>query len=210
MKTLKINEIFSSVQGEGVNAGKTAIFLRLAGCNRKCDFCDTSHQEISELDVFLLAQTLSDIYQGEQLIVITGGEPTLQNEGLFILTDIINEFLPRAEIELETNGSNEVLKGYDYISLSPKQSLSETVVKECTSLKLIYPLQTSESLLDWQDHIKADRYYLQIKTPPGFRDGGGIEGGMRVNLFDAARKLKSCKGNKFQITFQNHRLWRMK
>ena len=82
-KTYRANEIFYSIQAEGRNAGCPAVFVRFAGFNLKCPFCDTNHepykemkQEEIEAEVNRLDPTPAGEHQA--MVVFTGGEPTLQ------------------------------------------------------------------------------------------------------------------------------------
>ena len=77
-----INEIFYSIQGEGRSAGKPAVFLRLSGCNLKCRWCDTKYawKKGEEMTTGQIIQKIKK-YPCKHLVV-TGGEPMLQQEGL--------------------------------------------------------------------------------------------------------------------------------
>lgn len=99
---LLVNEIFESVQGEGPYAGVWATFVRLSGCNLGCEFCDTDYS-------VSIAQTIDEIAQqvyklDNKLVVITGGEPTLQ-KGLNDLTAHLTHWGYTCQIE--TNGTSE-------------------------------------------------------------------------------------------------------
>ena len=106
MKTenLLITEIFSSIQGESTFAGKVCFFIRLAGCNLNCSYCDTKYSFNKEgAQVFSIDQIYKEaVKSGIKLVEITGGEPLLQN-GVYELTDklIQNNFT----VLIETNGS---------------------------------------------------------------------------------------------------------
>jgi organic radical activating enzyme len=110
---LKVNEIFFSIQGEGFNTGMPAIFIRLAGCNLSCDFCDTEWVAYKEMTV---EEILDEISKYKCLNIIwTGGEPLLQ------LTEEICEFFEDNYAQLlETNGTISLPFQFDYISCSPK------------------------------------------------------------------------------------------
>ncbi len=75
---MKLVEIFKSIQGEGKNQGKPAVFIRLAGCNLNCSWCDTphSHEEGQEFDNDEIVRRVEE--SGCKEICITGGEPLLQ------------------------------------------------------------------------------------------------------------------------------------
>ncbi len=105
MKIARLNstpEIFHSVQGEGASIGSAAIFLRLAGCNLRCDWCDTSYSwnAFIELSTHEVTQLIEQ-HNCRQL-VITGGEPLMQQEELEqLLRALPDDFY----IEVETNGT---------------------------------------------------------------------------------------------------------
>lgn len=99
---LKINSIFYSIQGEGYDAGIPTIFIRLAGCNLRCSYCDTkyAYYEGREMEI---DEIFREIKRWDcRRICITGGEPLLQN-GIYKLIDFLlkNEY----EVSVETNGS---------------------------------------------------------------------------------------------------------
>jgi organic radical activating enzyme len=110
---LRVNEIFYSVQGEGVNTGMPAVFIRLAGCNMQCPYCDTSHETYREMT---LEEILVEVkkYAPCVAIVWTGGEPTLQLTGTVL--GYFREFFNC----IETNGTQPVPDGIDFIACSPK------------------------------------------------------------------------------------------
>jgi len=122
----KISEIFSSIQGEGIYAGHRQIFVRFAGCNIDCIFCDTKNP--ARVRLFSVKQLLSrvkklDASSNHHSVSITGGEPLLQAEFLKeALSEIRNIGL---KIYLETNGTlpdrlDEVLGLVDIISMDIK------------------------------------------------------------------------------------------
>ena len=151
---LKVNEIFGPViQGEGGTAGLPAMFVRFSGCNKKCDFCDTDFKEYTEM-------TPNDIYErifhnsfnGTRLVVITGGEPLIQNEELLIeLCSILKR--NRYILQIETNGTIDkgVLEMFDYISCSPKVPFDELKIKKrlVSWWKILYPY-----MFDYNDECK--------------------------------------------------------
>lgn len=103
-----LNEIFHSIQGEGLNSGKPAIFVRFGGCNLKCVFCDSRfawHKTENDNREVEIAEVFEEIrkYSDCKHLVITGGEPMLQQDAI---SAIRREF-PDHYIEVETNGSQE-------------------------------------------------------------------------------------------------------
>jgi organic radical activating enzyme len=110
----KINEIFNSIQGEGFYAGSPATFIRFAGCNLSCPFCDTNHNVKYEMTFVELMKTVKRM--NRKIIILTGGEPSLQLDreiikGLHALS---------RRIHIETNGTMPLPIGLDWITLSPK------------------------------------------------------------------------------------------
>ena len=78
----RVNEIFYSLQGEGYFTGTPAVFLRFSGCNLRCGFCDTRHEDYTEMSPTEIIEKVS-AYPSRH-IVITGGEPGLQLDGLLV------------------------------------------------------------------------------------------------------------------------------
>jgi len=111
----KINEIFYSLQGEGAHVGYPCVFVRFSGCNMKCSFCDTEHNEgipMTDDDIIRAVK----LYQTDW-IVLTGGEPALWIDESFV------SLLKRAtgkKIAVETNGSLSLPSGIDWVTVSPK------------------------------------------------------------------------------------------
>ena len=109
---LKVVEIFNSIQGEGANVGRSATFVRLSNCNKNCAYCDTDWDFGTEMTV---DEILAEVGKyPDSMIVWTGGEPTLQ-----LTSEILVEFKSYFQA-IETNGTNPVPVGIDYISCSPK------------------------------------------------------------------------------------------
>lgn len=114
----KINEIFYSLQGEGHHTGYPSVFIRFAGCNLRCPFCDTRHEEGILMDDDAIVHAVK-LYTAEW-IVITGGEPSLSIDADFI------HLLKRAtgkKIAIETNGTRPLPPGIDWITVSPKNGI---------------------------------------------------------------------------------------
>lgn len=120
MIEIKVSEIFTSFQGEGPYIGTPATFLRLYGCNLNCPWCDTdisTYEMLSVDDVAEILMTQME-FNNINLLVITGGEPTLQMEEI---KRLIKELPDNIKIQLETNGSIfEYLPDVEYV-ISPKE-----------------------------------------------------------------------------------------
>ena len=151
----KINEIFYSLQGEGANAGTPAVFVRFSGCNLRCPFCDTEHESGRKMTD---EEIVDEVKQHPAtLVVLTGGEPTLQADEQLIA------MLKKAgkTVAMETNGTRPVPKGVDFVTISPKDKYcknAEVVLTECDELKVVFTGNGSPSNYD---NIKARYRYIQ-------------------------------------------------
>ena len=159
-----VKEIFYTLQGEGANTGKPAVFCRFAGCNlwsglerdratAVCRFCDTDFVGTDGdgggkfADADALANAISKAWRGnggaERFVVCTGGEPLLQLDAALIAALHARDF----KIAVETNGTLEPPAGLDWICVSPKAD-AMLVVKSGDELKLVYP----------QDGVDPERF----------------------------------------------------
>lgn len=152
--TYSVKEAFYTLQGEGMNAGRPAVFLRFAGCNlwsglekdragAICRFCDTDFVGIDGEgggkfgDARSLASHVALLWgegTAERFVVCTGGEPLLQLDTALI--DALHE--EGFRIAIETNGTVAVPAGVDWVCVSPKAGAS-LVVEKGDELKLVYP-----------------------------------------------------------------------
>ena len=164
-----VKEIFLTLQGEGAQIGRRAVFLRLSGCNlwsgreadratADCNFCDTDFVGMDgasggRYEAVDLARRVEDLWgEGERpLVVITGGEPLLQLDAPLIDALHARGF----EIAVETNGTCPAPAGLDWICVSPKAGTS-VVQRSGNELKLVWPQAgiDPEALLAWDfDHF---------------------------------------------------------
>ncbi len=118
--TLKIVEIFPSIQGEGTRQGEPTVFVRLAGCDRRCSFCDTKYAW--EGGVEYGVDRILEIVHGIQRrfparwVCLTGGEPFMQDVRL--LVRLLKRF--HYLVQVETNGTRYYPTGADWLTVSPK------------------------------------------------------------------------------------------
>jgi len=155
---LNVVEIFRSIQGEGANAGKAATFIRLAGCNMNCWYCDTDWKQSKKMKVLEVLEELKQFSSADNhsnnLLVWTGGEPTLE------LTDEILELFQNYYNCIETNGTNPVPDKIDYISCSPKVS-PEVLRKNFKRVnEFRYPIEAGDILPDISELPFADNYFI--------------------------------------------------
>jgi organic radical activating enzyme len=162
---MRLIEIFYSIQGEGPAMGRPATFVRLAGCNLRCQGCDTDNRTIQELPIEEVIKSIPS-----RMVVITGGEPTLQMEQLSELISLLHR--QGNEIHIETNGTNpipeETLEKIRYAVVSPKRGsnfhLDFWAGKENVHLKFILGKApwcwTSELLQDIIPTLEKERTWI--------------------------------------------------
>jgi 7-carboxy-7-deazaguanine synthase (Cx14CxxC type) len=153
--TYSVKEIYYTLQGEGAQTGRAAVFLRFAGCNlwsgvekdranATCRFCDTDFvgtdgphggkfSDAASLARAVLAEWPADA-RGKPYVVCTGGEPLLQLDPAAVLAFKSEGF----EIGIETNGTLPPPEGIDWICVSPKAN-AQQALKRGDELKLVYP-----------------------------------------------------------------------
>ena len=159
-----VKEIFLTLQGEGMQAGRRAVFLRFTGCNlwsgreqdradAQCRFCDTDFvgmdgENGGRYDAAALAAKVEALWGSgdERLVVITGGEPMLQLDAALVDALHARGF----EIAVETNGTVAAPDGIDWICVSPKAG-TEVVQRSGDELKLVWPQAgvDPQALLGW-------------------------------------------------------------
>ncbi len=180
MRTYSVKELFYTLQGEGAQAGRAAVFLRFAGCNlwsgleadrasAVCRFCDTDFVGVDGqgggkfASADTLAESASALWpagdEERKFIVLTGGEPMLQIDGALI------EALHRRgfEIAVETNGTIAAPAGLDWICVSPKAG-APLVQTSGAELKLVYP--QANALPEAFAHLEFRHFFLQPMDGP--------------------------------------------
>jgi len=140
LKAIKfpIVEIFNSIQGEGFYAGRPAIFIRTAGCNLKCPWCDTDHTANGRLNIEQILDKVETLDKHPSLIVVTGGEPTIQQNLHYLLWSLKLKFREdNVEIAIETNGTNPLMLYrlramgiVDLITVSPKDNMFDDNIND--------------------------------------------------------------------------------
>ena len=149
---MRINEIFYSLQGEGFWTGTPIIFVRFSGCNLHCDFCDTQHEAFLEMTE---TEILSEIQKfPARRVCLTGGEPSLQITKSFI--DLLRS--KKYIIHIETNGTNALPDGIDWITLSPKNQ--NIALQKANELKIVYINVENVELEKWLS-FDAAHFFLQ-------------------------------------------------
>lgn len=177
--TYTAKEIFLTVQGEGGQAGRAAVFLRFAGCNlwngreqdraaAVCNFCDTDFIGTDGpgggkfRTPQALAEAVNAAWRGGddgKLVVCTGGEPLLQLDAPLIAALHTQGF----EVAVETNGTVVAPEGIDWICVSPKAE-APVVQTSGQELKLVYPQPGVDPARF--EHLDFERFYLQPMDNP--------------------------------------------
>ncbi len=180
--TYVVRECFYTLQGEGANTGRPAVFCRFAGCNlwsgreedrasAVCTFCDTDFvgtngpgggkfKSAAELAAAVAAQwPASSSVRARRFVVCTGGEPLLQLDAP--LVDALHA--AGFEIAIETNGTQLPPPGIDWICVSPKAGAS-LVLTHGNELKLVYPQPLAAP--PRFEHLDFDHFFLQPMDGP--------------------------------------------
>jgi 7-carboxy-7-deazaguanine synthase (Cx14CxxC type) len=207
-----VKEIFYTLQGEGANTGRAAVFCRFAGCNlwsgreadrseAICQFCDTDFVgtdgpgggRFSSAEQ--LAAAVAEAWPRDSLqrrfVVCTGGEPLLQ------LDQYLLNALHRAEFEIaiETNGTQPILSGIDWVCVSPKAG-APLVVDRGDELKLVYP-QEGAPPSQFED-LNFAHFYLQPMDGPDRET-------------NTAAALEYCLAHpRWRLSLQTHKLLGLK
>jgi len=155
---LNVVEIFQSIQGEGANVGRSAIFIRLSGCNKACWYCDTDWSKGDSMSVSQILDEVKKYSKSDEypnnLIIWTGGEPTLQ------LTNEVLDYFSEYYNCIETNGTNPVPSKIQYISCSPKVSPEILKANFERVNELRYPISVGDLLPDISELPEADNYFV--------------------------------------------------
>ena len=139
-ETLPVVETFHSLQGEGVHSGRSAFFIRLAGCSVGCPWCDTKHSWPEAVHPRIPLTTLTEQVRGAAeagaaFVVITGGEP-LHHDLTALCSALHGLGLP---VHLETSGVDPLSGRFDWITLSPKRQAPPRaeLLAACQELKVV-------------------------------------------------------------------------
>ena len=185
-------EIFESLQGEGRNTGRPCVFVRFAGCNLKCPWCDTN---VSRRFSLSLADLVSEVKSFKaRSVVLTGGEPSLV-EGMPELVAALKK--EGFWIAVETNGtaSPDWFQFVDYVACSPKAEYADLVrLQRADEVRIV---ASSEDVVEFarkmKSRISATDYYIS----PCDRNG-------KIDYATAKFVLSSLEG--FSLSVQLHKI----
>jgi 7-carboxy-7-deazaguanine synthase len=185
-----IKEIYYTIQGEGANSGRPAVFCRFTGCNlwsgreqdritAICNFCDTNFLGVDPddggefEDADMLAEAVDLCWpsrangRSKKFVVCTGGEPLLQMDDAVVTALKKRGF----EIAVETNGTKVPPSGIDWVCVSPKVG-AKCVVRSGDELKLVFPQVGGEP--DKFAHLDFDRFFLQPLNGSSTEENTGL------------------------------------
>ena len=157
--TYNLVDVFESLQGEGRNTGRPCVFVRFAGCNLSCPWCDTDVKTRFTLDLDALVAEVRAFKA--KSVILTGGEPTIQ-DGMPELVAVLKR--EGFWIGVETNGTGDPdwLGFVDYVACSPKAEFPESIVLERADEVRI--VASSEAVVDFcrdvRRRISATDYYI--------------------------------------------------
>lgn len=177
--TYAVKELYVTLQGEGAQTGRRAVFLRFAGCNlwsgreadragAVCSFCDTDFVGVDGPgggkfgDAAALASTVAAAWGGEpahRLVIATGGEPLLQLDAALI--DALHS--EGFAVGVETNGTQVPPPGLDWVCVSPKAD-APLALTAGDELKLVYP--QALAMPERFEHLAFDHFFLQPMDGP--------------------------------------------
>ena len=208
--TYSIKEIFYTLQGEGAQVGRPAVFCRFTGCNlwsgreedrseAICQFCDTDFVgtdgpgggKFEDAKSLAQAVKLKWPKKGDSrvhpYVVCTGGEPLLQLD-----TNLVDAFHEEGiEVAIETNGTCPAPVGLDWICVSPKAD-AEIVIQNGDELKLVFPQETAHP--DRFEHLDFDHFFLQPMDGPDL-------------VANTQKAVEYCKSNpRWRLSLQIHKV----
>lgn len=190
--TLKVNEVFYSLQGEGLRAGTPNIFIRLAGCNLHCPWCDTDHDSGDDVTLAALIEKVKE-YPCKN-ILWTGGEPTLQ-----LTNEVVRAFNFMDYYQaIETNGTGLVPPDIDFIACSPKGA--PLVLKYASEVRI--PVKAGDRIPGREEIPRTLHAYLSPVTDP-------LTGAMVKENLDYCVEYILRTGQ-YKLSDQRHKTWNIR
>lgn len=205
---IQVHSVWHTMQGEGPFVGTPAVFVRLAGCNLQCPFCDT---EYTKQRTVMSPRGVVDVVKGIRqsgLVVLTGGEPLRQHISLLVLELLESSYL----VQIETNGTVFRALPFDHVNLtivcSPKMpKINEFLEPHIDALK--YVVRAGE--VDIDGLPKTTMGFASRVARPSHRFGGVVyvqpldEGNPRANEANLKAALGSCMDFGYRLSVQTHK-----
>ena len=139
---MKVIEIFDSIDGEGIRTGQPCSFIRLAGCNLRCSYCDTVYSlfgekepcEYTEMSIDEIISKVNPLYKR---ITLTGGEPLVHKDSAELVSQLVNDGY---EVNIETNGAIDIV---DFLKRVPKSdklffTIDYKLPSSCMTSKMLW------------------------------------------------------------------------
>ena len=205
--TYTVKEIFYTLQGEGANAGKAAVFCRFSGCNlwsgreedrarAVCQFCDTDFVGVGPdggrfTTASSLASAVGRAWRGDddesRFVVCTGGEPLLQLD-----EELVNAFHHEGfTVAVETNGTREAPSAIDWVCVSPKAG-APLVQRTGSELKLVFPQK--DAMPEQFENLDFEHFFLQPMDGPAVDE-------------NTKRAIEYCMSHpRWRLSLQTHKL----
>jgi 7-carboxy-7-deazaguanine synthase len=186
---LQLSEIFYSIQGEGTWTGTPAVFVRLAGCNLACDFCDTDYS----LKFFATSDDVVTQVREKggdcPMVILTGGEPLAQAETMLLIDALRRD---GRRVHIESNGTVfSELPSDVWLCVSPKERVDPRMAARANEAKLIVDERVPE------EHLPLFAHLPVILLQP--------EGNKRKNV-EIALAYAKAHPQRFRLSLQTHKL----
>lgn len=205
MKTYPMIEVFYSLKGEGLWTGTPMLFLRFAGCNLTCPFCDTPADKQFAASADELLAMLNDLSASCNRIVITGGEPNIHN-----LSPLLNRLHDAGfSLHMETNGLQTQwiernINSIDFLTISPKavDLLCQKALNQCDEIKYLFPDFIDIDAVERKLTINHPKRYI-LPIAEAYQNGTGRNTIISQNV---QRAIRFCKTNPdFSLCLQVHK-----
>jgi 7-carboxy-7-deazaguanine synthase len=198
MKSYAVNELFYSLQGEGMRAGEPSLFVRFAGCNLACSSethqfdCDTEFVSSRKLSGAEVVHELRALSPRCTWVILTGGEPGLQVDAELI--DLMHR--EGFRLAIETNGSIGLPQGLDWVTVSPK--VAEHAIRQRTANEVKYVRGYGQAIP--KTVVTADHYLIS----PAFNGMG-----LAANTLEWCIQL-ALDNPPWRLSLQQHKVWRIR
>lgn len=208
----RLRSVFSSIQGEGRHTGRPATFIRFAGCNLNCPWCDTRKHT---REMLTLPEIMTKVKKlGNRSVIVTGGEPTI----VIGLKDVLLALKKDGYwLALETNGTRNIpeIELFDYVSVSPKYFYqarygSDTMVCKADEVRIVAENDTMIGFCrQMRERIEAKDYFI---SP--LEEGGKIHYRRAFNLLLRLNAKPKTGGNApwppWSLSIQTHKVLGLK
>ena len=185
---IQIAEIFYSIQGEGTWTGTPAVFVRLAGCNLSCDFCDTDYSLKRLMSVDQIVGAVRAAAPSCPMVILTGGEPLAQKESLALVEAL------RADgrrVHVESNGTIPTELPADvWLCVSPKERVDPAMAARANEAKLIVDERVPE------EHVALFPHLRTVLLQPE---------GNRPRNVEIALAYAKAHPERFKLSLQTHK-----